>query len=220
MRTCTTESQSAAARANGARSRGPVSPEGKERSATNATRHGLSSRRLLVDGESEDDLNALRVYWMRQLQPLSGAEREVAEEVVAAEWRLRRCQKAEAGLLSVEMKKLGVDPADPDAFAEAFKALADSSRALDLMLRYSNAARRDFDRALKRFDEVVARRRAELIENERVWRPIDFRNKWGLEQNHYLDSYFGKFTDLLPNEPEPAPLFHDPTEPEDPAAAA
>ena len=88
--------QSAASRENGAKSHGPVTPEGKERSSQNAVKHGLSSRRILIEGESEEDLQFLRVQWMRQLQPQTPAERETAEEVVAAQWRVRRCQEAEA----------------------------------------------------------------------------------------------------------------------------
>src|SRR5579884_1012679 len=125
-----TESQTAASRVNGAKSHGPVSPEGKAKCSRNAVRHGLSSRRILVDGESEDDLNALRVHWMRQLQPLTPAERETAEEVVAAQWRIRRCQETESALFSVEIKKLGVDASDSEALAAAFKTLADTSKAL------------------------------------------------------------------------------------------
>ena len=146
----------AASRENGAQSHGPLTPEGKQRSSQNAVKHGLSARRIVVEGESAEDLQALRVHWMRQLQPHTPAEREVAEEVVAAEWRVRRCQEAEASMLSAEIRKL-----NSESIGEAFKSLAENSRALDLLHRYMTAAQRDFDRALKRFHDVVSRRRAE-----------------------------------------------------------
>jgi len=188
--------QAAASRENGAKSHGPATPEGKERSSHNATKHGLSSRRILIDGESEEDLQYLRVYWMRQLQPQTPAEREVADEVVAAEWRVRRCQEAEASLLSAEIRKT-----NSESIGEAFKSLAENSRALDLLQRYMSAAQRDFDRALKRFHDVVARRRYEES-CDRSLDPKAFENKWGLNPAHVFFGYYGRPEDVLPNEPE------------------
>jgi hypothetical protein len=188
----------AASRENGAQSHGPVTPEGKQRSSQNAVKHGLSSRRILVAGESEEDLQFLRVSWMRQLQPYTPAEREVVEEVVAAEWRIRRCQEAEASLLSAEIRKL-----NSESIGEAFKSLAENSRALDLLHRYMTAAQRDFDRALKRYHEVIAHRSAEE-RRDKVEDPLSpggFQSKWGLDPDFAIISYCGRLDDVLPNEP-------------------
>jgi len=186
----------AASRENGTQSHGPVTPEGKQRSSQNAVKHGLSARRLLVEGESAEDLQYLRVSWMRQLQPHTPAEREVAEEVVAAEWRLRRCQEAEASLLSAEIRKL-----NSESIGEAFKSLAENSRALDLLHRYMTAAQRDFDRALKRFHDVISRRRAEE-ESDRTLNVEGYKHKWGIHPDHVFVGYCGRHDDVLPNEPE------------------
>ena len=51
--------RAAASRVNGARSRGPTTPEGKARSSQNALRHGLRAQKfVVVAGESAQDFAA------------------------------------------------------------------------------------------------------------------------------------------------------------------
>lgn len=193
------ELRSAVSRENGAKSRGPVTPEGKARSSRNAKKHGLSSRRILLDGESDEDLHALRVHWMRQLQPHTPAERELVEEVVASAWRLRRCQEAEAELLNAELESC----AHPTAGA-ALKSLADNSKVLQLLLRYMTSAERSFDHALERFHEVV-KQRCSAQSGDRFDDAIseeEYENKWGIHSGETIVSYWGRSADVLPNEPD------------------
>jgi hypothetical protein len=46
-----TEKQSAASRANGKKSRGPLTAEGKINSALNSTVHGLLARTIVLEGD-------------------------------------------------------------------------------------------------------------------------------------------------------------------------
>ena len=49
-----TEKQIQASRANGARSKGPVTPAGKQNSSRSSTRHGLLCRSVVLAEESPD----------------------------------------------------------------------------------------------------------------------------------------------------------------------
>jgi hypothetical protein len=188
-----------ASRTNGAKSNGPATPEGKQRSSQNSLKHGLCSRRILLPDESPDELHALEVHWLRQLWPMTPAERELVLNVVSAAWRMQRYDRLEAGLLAIEMAK---HPADPNAAAQAFHDLATGSRALDLLNRYAARARREFNNALEIYRQTVDQRRRDMSRDEGVITDEDFERKWGREPGWYCKQYSGQVHDNLPNEPD------------------
>lgn len=82
----------AASRRNGARSRGPCTEEGKERSSQNAVRHGLRADHQPFSSEDEAWLQACAQQMHDHLQPESLQERELFEEMLVASVRLRRAE--------------------------------------------------------------------------------------------------------------------------------
>jgi hypothetical protein len=89
------------ARRNGALSHGPITVEGKARSALNATRHGLCARTLVLrDAEDQADLAALRAAMLARHQPLDAAEAHWVEELVFVAWRQRRLWALEDAVLA------------------------------------------------------------------------------------------------------------------------
>jgi hypothetical protein len=72
------EKKAAAARANGALSQGPVTPEGKARSSQNAITHGIFAQVVVLPGESEEAfLHTVRSYCDR-FKPVDDVERDLA----------------------------------------------------------------------------------------------------------------------------------------------
>src|ERR1700735_4741334 len=63
-----------ASAANSAKSTGPVTPEGKARSSRNATRHGRLSDSMVLQGESDARFCALLNTLENELQPANGIE--------------------------------------------------------------------------------------------------------------------------------------------------
>ena len=55
-----TETQKAASRANGVKSRGPRTAQGKQWSSHNALQHGFRAQSLLITGEESENFHALR----------------------------------------------------------------------------------------------------------------------------------------------------------------
>lgn len=82
-----TQEEMDASRANGARSRGPVTPEGKARSSRNSTRHGLLARAILLEGESRDRFNDLVQLLNDALNPESAIEHLLVGKLAASHWR-------------------------------------------------------------------------------------------------------------------------------------
>lgn len=129
------------ARRNGALSQGPITAEGKARSALNATRHGLCARTLVLrDAEEETELAVLRAAMLARHQPLDALEAHWVEELLFVAWRQRRLWALEDAVL-----------------ARAADALpAPNLPSLATLIRYRGRLDRDARRA---GDELAALRR-------------------------------------------------------------
>ena len=89
-----------ASRANGRLSRGPVTPEGKERSKRNALRHGMLAKCCLLDSEDTEAFHDHIDQYLIRFQPADDIEAGFVEEMVAASWRLRRSWAIETRMLN------------------------------------------------------------------------------------------------------------------------
>src|SRR3954447_3623576 len=83
-------------RLNATKSTGPRSADGKTRSARNATSHGLYCAALVLPGESQELFYDLRQSYISTLKPQNLVELLIVDRLVAAAWKLRRLQEAEA----------------------------------------------------------------------------------------------------------------------------
>src|SRR5580658_11342320 len=90
-------------RANGARSRGPSTPQGKQRSSQNALYHGLLARCVVLENESGETFETLLTQHLDRLRPVDGVEFGLIEEMVASHWRMRRAWAMETRMLDNEI---------------------------------------------------------------------------------------------------------------------
>jgi hypothetical protein len=188
-----TESQIAASRANGAKSRGPitpqgkhasaanaafstgpVTPEGKARSSQNAIRHGLLADSTVFDGESEERFIALLAELEAELKPEPGIEASQVVVMAVAEWRRMRLWSIEkvhyyeetARRLAAGGLRPGDSADDPPItqFTRSFRSLSDGSRAMELLNRYETRYSREYQRALTCFKNHRADKQRERAE--------------------------------------------------------
>ncbi len=85
-----TAKQIAASRANGARSKGPVTPVGKANSSRNSTRHGMFADTLVLEKENPPQFHELFNELLDEYQPSTRTQMMLVETIVAARWRQRR----------------------------------------------------------------------------------------------------------------------------------
>src|SRR5579872_2186828 len=85
-----TDKQIAASRNNGARSRGPVTPEGKASSSRNSTIHGALAKAVVLHGESRQRFNTLVATLNSSLKPETEIDHLLVGKMAAAHWRQLR----------------------------------------------------------------------------------------------------------------------------------
>src|SRR5580700_1210871 len=97
--------KSETARITGAKSRGPTTAEGKEKSSSTALQHGLTAGNgnILLDCEDPGQFDEVLNKLLGIHEPATPAERDIVEEMVAARWRIRRMMTIETGLLNAEI---------------------------------------------------------------------------------------------------------------------
>lgn len=162
-----------AARRNGSLSRGPVSPDGKARSARNATRHGMHSNTVILRNESAELYNGIAEQYLAECEPRTVRERDLVMQIVNAHWRLARMNAMETAALDLEMDRqrpeidldiAGID--EPTRAAMAFTQLVDNSHALAMYGRSETRLRRTIDRAEAQLNLLQIRRLRKKHQNE------------------------------------------------------
>jgi len=150
------QSKSEAARANGAKSHGPTTPEGKARSSRNALTHGLTADFHALPGESEEALEDLIAAHRDLHQPESAIEEDLVRSLAITRWRLARIAVLETHLFENELclseQKIDEQYAeieDMGRLAFVFQKLADRGQALALLMRYESSLTRVYDRTFK-----------------------------------------------------------------------
>ena len=161
--------QSDTARANGAKSNGPVTPEGRAISSRNSLRHGLTAKAVVLPGESQEEFQALLDAYIDQFQPATGVESELVQAMAIARWRLNRIVGIETNMFSNDMVRMQdyipskltnrKDMQEDDRLAWSFKSLADGN-SLAMLLRYEATLTRTYDRAFKQLDQLQRTRKS------------------------------------------------------------
>jgi hypothetical protein len=141
----------------------PKTPEGKDISSQNATKHGGRSNRLIVRGERQEDFDALRKKWIKEYLPENELEEELLERVIECDWLLKR---AERNAIEADARLAEKEPGEE---SEA------DHKYLQLMLRYQTSRERSFYRAWRAFEQLRKDRIGEAAAMLRVEKQVNER---------------------------------------------
>jgi hypothetical protein len=169
----TSAKKAQANRQNALKSTGPKTPEGKASVRHNALKHGLLAQEVLLQEEDEEALRELDERLRSELRPEGEIEDLLVEQIVAAQWRLRRMRRVEAGVFDWESSSAARSAADslnpllapiPEGTSMvglSFIRDANSANAFSKLSRYETAIERSLYKALHELQRLQAARRAE-----------------------------------------------------------
>lgn len=151
-----TDLRSLTSAANGAKSHGPVTEEGKARSSRNGEKHGMFANAVLLRHEPADAFEEFRLRYYREFSPATQSQADLVDQMIAAVWRLRRLNALESAALdhAVDALRAQVDSTyegiDPETRAHlAFDKLTTASPTFTTYNRFQASLMRMYDRALR-----------------------------------------------------------------------
>ncbi len=152
-------------RQNALKSTGPRTPEGKAKSAQNATTHGLSnplSKSHLLHSEDETQFQTVFAEYVATYRPQHRDEYDLLTEAVYAKWRQQRLWLGETGQIELSIARhesaLLKELPRADEAAHLANGIAHSADLLRLYQRYNAQLHRQYLRCLAELRSLQADR--------------------------------------------------------------
>ncbi|MGH6898730.1 MAG: hypothetical protein ACREJ5_19615, partial [Geminicoccaceae bacterium] len=139
----TSSARAEASRKNGARSRGPKTPEGKARSSRNALKHGLrAEKHVLLPDEDVVEFKSLEAALTDELAPEGALQSLLVGRIARAAWRLERAERLEVELFAEHHIPTGTR-------GLALIRDGNGTRSFETLMRYRGAALAELMRSLR-----------------------------------------------------------------------
>lgn len=159
----TPDARTLANRQNALASTGPVTPEGKQRCALNALKHGAFAKTVLLPGEDRDSYLAVSAHFNNEYDPQTPGQIRFVEILTDTQWRLERVVALQHNLyfmgafdyldqVNARFRSPGNPDADEDLDPEIAQAAARvlafqaNSRVFEQLARQEVRLRRLLDR--------------------------------------------------------------------------
>ncbi len=151
-----TPKQIAASKANGAKSKGPVTAQGKRNSSKNAIKHGLLAEAVVLESENKELFYETVNDLHKEHQPATTTEVMLVNTLASAQWRRDRIWNLQKTQFDHDIdQQPNLSP--PQAAIQSLQN-PDAIRTHELLLRYEVALDREISRALLRLTHLQSRR--------------------------------------------------------------
>jgi hypothetical protein len=134
------------------------SPARIEANRNNALRHGLTSQRIVIKGESQAEFDALLAGFKASHRPANAAEEALVFDIAVNHWRLLRARRIEASMFD----NVICEAADETA---AFLA---NDKHFDNIRRYATSIENAYHRAMEQLRKLQKERKLELAPPARL----------------------------------------------------
>jgi hypothetical protein len=139
-----TQAQITANQLNSLKSKGPVTPEGKQAVRFNALKTGIHATQVIITGESSEEFEAFAQALRDTWNPADLVESAFVDRLIHNSWRLDRLRLAEAQIWD---RAVAAGAADfGEAFERTEKLLGRLQRQLASIERSLSQATRDLER--------------------------------------------------------------------------
>ncbi len=147
------------------KSTGPRTEEGKQRSAMNATRHGLTGRTVVMPYEDMEAYYSFCNELLESLAPETPVERQYAQAFCDTQWRLNRARSIEDAMLSLghfeQAGQIDVNNCQVHAALTAARVFRDDSKSFVNLSLYEQRLHRTLEKSLKQLQTLQAERRVQ-----------------------------------------------------------
>src|ERR1700742_2689469 len=146
-------------------STGPRTDEGKQRSALNALRHGLTGRTVVMPYEDMDQYHIFCRRLFQTLAPETALEEQYAQTFCDTQWRLNRARSLEDAMLSLghseEAGEIQTEHAQVHAVLTAARVFRDDNKSFLNLSLYEQRLQRTLEKSLRELKALQAERKAQ-----------------------------------------------------------
>lgn len=156
------EIRSAINRANAQKSTGPKTPEGKQRAAMNACRHGFTGQDVVLQPGETEAYNRLTNALLLDLKPATELERQTVQKLIDAHFRLNRLAGVENNIFNFSLIENTTDTPHDDrveVMIAQTRAWIERAGSFDLLGRYEARLARQVLHFTLEFERLQTARR-------------------------------------------------------------